>query len=62
MERPTYYLWRSSFASQTEFEQARSRFGKLGFRVVTYLDGAPERNLNEGMKQLIRNHYDESCS
>lgn len=58
MKKPTYYLWRSDFSTQENYEQTKENFTRLGFRTVTYLDGSENENIHDGIKQLIRNHYD----
>ncbi len=57
MSKPTYYLWKNDFSSQEELESAKDKYRKLGFRVVTYLDGPTDKNIHDGLKAVIRNHY-----
>lgn len=57
MSKPTYYLWRNDFSSQEEFEKAKEQYRKHGFRVVTYLDGQEDKNIHDGLKAIIKNHY-----
>ena len=59
MSKPTYYLWRNEFQTQQEFEEIKTKYRELGFRVVTFLDGSPDKDINEGIKAVIRNHYKE---
>lgn len=59
MSKPTYYLWQKDYSTTEEYESAKERFSKLGFRVVTYLDGPDTKNVDKGMKQLIKNHFQE---
>lgn len=56
MHKPTYYLWRNDFASQEALEAAKEKYQKLGFRVVTYLDGQEDQNIHDGLKAVIQNH------
>jgi len=56
VKKPAYYLWRNDFSTQEEFERIKETLTKLGFRVVTYLDGAQDKSVHDGLKQLIRNH------
>ena len=58
MSKPTYYLWKNDFSTQEEFEAAKVKFRELGFRVVTYLDGPSDKNIHDGLKAVIKNHYD----
>ena len=51
LRKPTYYLWRNDFPSQEEFED-------IGFRVVTFLDGDSNINIHDGIKALVKNHWD----
>lgn len=58
MSKPTYYLWRNEFQTQQEFEKIKTKYRELGFRVVTFLDGSSDKDINEGIKAVIGNHYD----
>ena len=57
MSKPTYYLWRNDFSSEKEYETAKDKYRELGFRVVTYLDGQNDKNIHDGLKAVIKNHY-----
>lgn len=57
MRKPTYYLWHSDFSSQQEFEAERDKYTRIGFRVVTFLDGQPDADIHAGIKALIKNHW-----
>lgn len=59
LHKPTYYLWRTNYVSQEEFESDREKYVKNNFRVVTFLDGEPDRNIHDGIKTLIKNHIEE---
>ena len=58
MRKPTYYLWRTDFSSQEEFEAERKKYTDIGFRVVTFLDGDSNTNIHDGIKALVKNHGD----
>lgn len=58
MRKPTYYLWRNDFSSQEEFEAERRKYADIGFRVVTFLDGDSNTNIHDGIKALVKNHWD----
>ncbi len=58
MSKPTYYLWKNNFTSQEEFQAAKEKYRKLGFRVVAYIDGPTDKNIHNGLKNIIKNHYD----
>lgn len=60
MKKPTYYLWRNDFSTQEEYKAAKERFERIGFRVVTYLDGNPDQDIHTGIKALVRNHWKEN--
>ena len=60
MSKPTYYLWRNDFSSQEEFEKSKEQYRKCGFRIVTYLDGQEDKNIHDGLKALIKNHFHDS--
>lgn len=57
MSKPTYYLWKNDFSSEKEYEIAKDKYRELGFRVVTYLDGQNDKNIHDGLKAVIKNHY-----
>ncbi len=59
MGKPTYYLWRNDYPTQETFEQAKEKYRKLRFRVVTYLDGQDEKNIHDGLKAIIKNHIND---
>ncbi len=60
MSKPTYYLWKNDFSSQEEFETTKETYRKLGFRVVTFLEGQEEKDIHEGLKAVIKNHVKDS--
>lgn len=62
MNKPTYYLWKNDFSTQEDFETAKEKYRKLGFRVVTYLDGQNDKNIHDGLKAVIKNHYCNTSS
>ncbi|MCC8137897.1 MAG: hypothetical protein LIO76_07510 [Clostridiales bacterium] len=59
MRKPTYYLWRSDFSSQQDFKAEREKYSRIGFRVVTFLDGPTDADINTGIKALVKNHWDK---
>ena len=56
MKKPTYYLWRNDFSTQEEYEAEKERFSKIGFRVVTYLDGKSDQDIHTGIKAVSYTH------
>ena len=56
LNKPTYYLWRTDFYTEEEFNQTKKKYIDLGFRVVTYLDGDNEKDIHSGIRGLIQNH------
>ena len=58
LRKPTYYLWRTDFSSQEKFEAERKKYTDIGFRVVTFLDGDSNTNIHDGIKALVKNHWD----
>lgn len=58
MSKPTYYLVKKEFSTQKEYEEAKELYSKLGFRVVTYVGGQNEKEIQEGLKLVIKNHMD----
>ena len=59
LRKPTYYLWRNDFSSQEEFEAERRKYVGIGFRVVTFQDRNPDTDIHEGIKALVKNHWDD---
>ena len=59
LQKPTYYLWRTDYTSSEDFEADKEKYRKIGFRVVTFADGQPDKNIHNGIKALIRNHIKE---
>lgn len=57
MRKPTYYLWCRDFSSKEEFEAERKKYVAVGFRVVAFQDGNSEADIQEGIKELVRNHW-----
>ena len=60
MPKPTYYLWRSDFSSQEEFEAEREKYVRIGFRVVPFLDGQSDTDIHAAIKALIKNHWNDN--
>ena len=60
--KPTYYLWRTDYPSLEDFEADKEKYRKLGFRIVTFADGQPDKNIHTGIKALIQNHIKEMAS
>lgn len=59
MHKPTYYLWKTDFHTEDEFNQTKEKYRNLGFRVVTYLDGNNQKDIHSGIKALIQNHWNK---
>lgn len=59
MAKPTYYLWKNDFSTETAFETERNKYVNCGFRVITFVDGSAENNIHTGMKGLIKNHWNK---
>ena len=62
IKRPAYFLWKSDFPTEAEFDCAKNFLGNLGFRVSAYLDGPKETDIHQGLKALLKNHRKESAS
>ena len=60
MKKSTYYLWRNDFPTLAEYEADKERFTRIGFRVVTYLDGQQDQDIHTGMKALVKNHWEDN--
>lgn len=56
VEKPTYYLWKQNYNTEEELQETKDKYIKNGFRVVIYRDGLTEKNIQEGIKALIKNH------
>lgn len=61
MKKPTYYLWRDDYSSLEEYTKMKEKYTRMGFRVVTFKDGPADRDIQEGIKALIKNHIADSC-
>ena len=57
LKRPTYYLWKNDFSREEDYKKVKERYARSGFRVVTYVDGQREKDIHEGLKTIIKNHY-----
>lgn len=57
MAKPAYYLWKSDFPSDDALSKEKKKYTDFGFRVVVYQDGQIEKNIHDGLKALIKNHY-----
>lgn len=57
MAKPTYYLWKSDFPNNDALSKEKKKYTDFGFRVVVYQDGQSEKNIHDGLKALIQNHY-----
>ena len=61
MKKPTYYLWKNAFSSEEQYELKKETYRKCGFRVVTFVDGPEDKNIHDGLKAVIKNHYADIC-
>lgn len=57
MNKSTHYLWKNDFSSQEEYEKIKENYKKHGFRVVTYVDGQNNKDIHDGLKAVIKNHF-----
>lgn len=57
MTKPAYYLWKSDFPSDDALSKEKKKYTDFGFRVVIYQDGQNGKNIHDGLKTLIKNHY-----
>ena len=60
MQKPTHYLWKDNFTTLEEYEKKKAYYTNLGFRVVTFQNGDPGFDIHDGIKQIIKNHYEGS--
>ncbi len=58
MNKPTYYLLKTDFKTQADFESEKELYSRLGFRVVTFQDGQSDNDIHEGLKAIIKNHIE----
>lgn len=56
-KKPIYYLWKTKEMSLEEIYKLKEYWSALGFRVVVFIDGDAEKDIHEGLKALIRNHF-----
>ncbi|WMJ89340.1 hypothetical protein [Anaerocolumna sp. MB42-C2] len=54
--KPTYYIWKTDEMKQEEYEYIKNYWTSLGFRTVTFVDGSSNKDINEGLKAVIKNH------
>lgn len=59
MLKPVYHLWKSDFQTEDAFLQEKRKYTDFGFRVVTYQDGQNSDLIQLGLKELIKNHYQD---
>lgn len=59
MKQPAYYLWESSYSTHGEYEKAKDKYTKLGYRVVTFQDSQKEHDIYHGLKAIIARHSAE---
>lgn len=62
MAKPVYYLWKSDFQDEDALSKEKKNYIDLGFRVVVYRDGQSEKNIHDGLKALIKNHYPDNLN
>ena len=55
LQKPTYYLWRTDYTSSEDFEADKEKYRKIGFRVVAFADGQPDKNISVDSKPYKRN-------
>jgi hypothetical protein len=56
MAKATLYLWKTVEMTMDDLEIQKRYWRKLGFRVVVFIDGDADKDINEGMKAVIKNH------
>lgn len=54
MNKPTYYLWKDSSCSDSDFYQRKETLSKCGFRVVIFEDGEMTDG-QECIKSMLKN-------
>lgn len=62
MQKKTFYLWRSDYATQEEYENAKKTYTKMGFRVVTFIQKQSGQDIQETIRALIQNHTSDNES
>lgn len=56
MTRPTYYIWMTEEMKKEELEQIKNYWNELGFRSVIFYEGNNVKDINEGLKAVLKNH------
>ncbi len=56
MTRPTYYIWMTEEMKEEELEQIKIYWNELGFRTVIFYEGSSGKDINEGLKAVLKNH------
>jgi hypothetical protein len=57
MGKPTYYLWKTKDISEEKIERQKQYWTAFGFRVVIFIDGDNEKDINVGLKAIVKNHF-----
>jgi len=56
LTKPTYYLLQDNYPSLKEYQNAKERYTRMGFRVVTFKGGQNNLDIQQGIKSVIKNH------
>ena len=57
LTKPTFYFWKSDFPNDDALSKEKKKYTDFGFRVVVYQEKPKEKNIHDGLKALIKNHY-----
>lgn len=60
LSKPTYYLWAANYQSYDDYVRDKNMYIQFGFRVVTYNDTTAKDNIHDGLKTLIKYHFQET--
>jgi len=60
VRKPTYYFWKSTGASQEQFQKQSDLLKRCGFRIALYTDGPEQKDIRQALKTLIQNHWENS--
>ena len=62
LRKPACYLKSRDFSSQEALEATRQDYLNKGFRVVVFLEKNQETDIHQGLKALIRHHWNQETT
>lgn len=56
LKENTYYLFKYHDSTEYDYRKEREKYTRLGFHVVTFIEGPLESNLCDAIRTMIKNH------